>query len=97
MQSETGYYFTHLLSAVYFVENIDPKNLKIDPELFWKLYNQEEVKEDTPTPNQQAPAGSPPNSSGKAEDDPSNIRLQQVGGPCLETPESSVSPRHAQY
>ena len=34
MITEMGYYFTHLVSAVTFIETIDGKNLSIDQEEF---------------------------------------------------------------
>jgi len=35
---ETGYYFTHLVSAVTFLQNLDKANLSIDPDEFERLY-----------------------------------------------------------
>eukprot|EP01133_Synstelium_polycarpum_P019473 gene19473-23324_t len=37
MSTETGCYFTHLVSALTFIENIDPANLTIDESEFYRL------------------------------------------------------------
>jgi hypothetical protein len=34
MMTEAGYYFTHLLSAVAFIDTLEAKSLSIDPEEF---------------------------------------------------------------
>ncbi|PRP77765.1 hypothetical protein PROFUN_14126 [Planoprotostelium fungivorum] len=41
MITEMGYYFTHLVSAVTFIETVDSKRLSIDPDEFQRKFNGE--------------------------------------------------------